>query len=220
MMRILVLPGDGIGPEITAATLDVLDRADARAQLGLEFEHRRRSASRALKTAGHDLAARACSSAAREADGVILGPVSHLRISAARPRAASTLRRELRIKLDLYANIRPAARATGCRPAAQADGPRDRAARTPRASTPTATCTPAAASSCPTDGHGARRAQDHARRARERIARAAFELRARAAARKVTAVHKANVCKLSDGLFLREVRKVAERVPRCRSSTS
>ena len=29
-MRILVLPGDGIGPEITTATLSVLEAADAR----------------------------------------------------------------------------------------------------------------------------------------------------------------------------------------------
>ena len=28
-MKILVLPGDGIGPEITDATLNVLDRANA-----------------------------------------------------------------------------------------------------------------------------------------------------------------------------------------------
>jgi 3-isopropylmalate dehydrogenase len=41
-----------------------------------------------------------------------------------------------------------------------------------------------------------------------RVARAAFKL-ARERRRKVTAVHKANVLKLSDGLFLREVRKVA-----------
>src|SRR6202011_3032179 len=45
-----------------------------------------------------------------------------------------------------------------------------------------------------------------------RVARAAFEL-ARRRNRKVTAVHKANVVKLSDGLFLREVRKVAESYP-------
>jgi 3-isopropylmalate dehydrogenase len=45
-----------------------------------------------------------------------------------------------------------------------------------------------------------------------RVARAAFEL-ARRRNRKVTAVHKANVLKLSDGLFLREVRKVAESYP-------
>ena len=41
-----------------------------------------------------------------------------------------------------------------------------------------------------------------------RVTRAAFELAMRRR-KKVTAVHKANVVKLSDGLFLREVRKVA-----------
>jgi isocitrate/isopropylmalate dehydrogenase len=45
-----------------------------------------------------------------------------------------------------------------------------------------------------------------------RIARAAFGL-ARDRRRQVTAVHKANVLKLSDGLFLREVRKVAKDFP-------
>ena len=44
------------------------------------------------------------------------------------------------------------------------------------------------------------------------VAQTAFEL-ARDRRRKVTAVHKANVVKLSDGLFLREVRKVAEQFP-------
>jgi 3-isopropylmalate dehydrogenase len=43
-----------------------------------------------------------------------------------------------------------------------------------------------------------------------RIAEAAFELAARRRGR-VTAVHKANVLRISDGLFLGEVRKVAER---------
>jgi 3-isopropylmalate dehydrogenase len=45
-----------------------------------------------------------------------------------------------------------------------------------------------------------------------RIARTAF-LQARKRRGKVTAVHKANVLKLSDGLFLREVRKVAREFP-------
>src|SRR4030095_14474532 len=45
-----------------------------------------------------------------------------------------------------------------------------------------------------------------------RVARAAFEI-ARGRRRKVTAVHKANVVKLSDGLFLREVRRVAAEYP-------
>ena len=49
-------------------------------------------------------------------------------------------------------------------------------------------------------------------KASERIARAAFEL-ARTRRGRVTAVHKANVLHLSDGLFLREVRKAAAEYP-------
>jgi isocitrate/isopropylmalate dehydrogenase len=49
-------------------------------------------------------------------------------------------------------------------------------------------------------------------RACRAVAETAFEL-ARGRRRKVTAVHKANVLKLSDGLFLREVRAVAARFP-------
>ncbi len=37
-MNILVLPGDGIGPEITTATLAVLDRANAKFKLGLAWQ--------------------------------------------------------------------------------------------------------------------------------------------------------------------------------------
>ena len=36
--RIAVIPGDGIGPEITEATLAVLDAANARYKLGLEWQ--------------------------------------------------------------------------------------------------------------------------------------------------------------------------------------
>ena len=38
-MDVLVLPGDGIGPEISAATLTVLDRVNERFQLGLAWQH-------------------------------------------------------------------------------------------------------------------------------------------------------------------------------------
>jgi 3-isopropylmalate dehydrogenase len=45
-----------------------------------------------------------------------------------------------------------------------------------------------------------------------RIARAAFEL-ARTRRKKVTAVHKSNVLKVTEGLFLREVREVSKKFP-------
>jgi isocitrate dehydrogenase (NAD+) len=51
------------------------------------------------------------------------------------------------------------------------------------------------------------------RRASQRIARFAFEYAVKHGRRKVTAVHKANIMKLSDGLFLESVRQVAEQYP-------
>lgn len=48
------------------------------------------------------------------------------------------------------------------------------------------------------------------RKASERIARYAFEYARRENRKKVTVVHKANIMKLSDGLFLESARKVAE----------
>ena len=47
----------------------------------------------------------------------------------------------------------------------------------------------------------------------ERIVKAAFEYAVRKKRRKVTAVHKSNIMKYSDGLFLATARKVAERYP-------
>ena len=46
-----------------------------------------------------------------------------------------------------------------------------------------------------------------------RIAQSAFELAQSRPRKKVTAVHKANVLKMGEGLFLREVHKVAEQFP-------
>ncbi len=51
------------------------------------------------------------------------------------------------------------------------------------------------------------------RHASERIVRFAFELARRDGRKKVTAVHKANIMKLTDGLFLECARKVAEEYP-------
>jgi isocitrate dehydrogenase (NAD+) len=51
------------------------------------------------------------------------------------------------------------------------------------------------------------------RTASMRIARAAFEHARRAGRRKVTAIHKANIMKLADGLFLRCAREVAAEYP-------
>ena len=74
--RIVVLPGDGIGPEISAATIAVLDRASTVYKLGLEWQ-RDEIGLTTLKKEGTTLPPRVLE-AAKSAAGVILGPVSHL----------------------------------------------------------------------------------------------------------------------------------------------
>ncbi len=58
------------------------------------------------------------------------------------------------------------------------------------------------------------------RNASMQIARAAFEYARREGRNKVTAIHKANIMKLSDGLFLKCCREVASEYPGDRSTTS
>ncbi len=104
-MKILVLPGDGIGPEITAATLAVLDRANALFKLDLGWQ-REEIGLPALKKEGTTLPARVME-AARLSEGVILGPLSTYEYPA-REKGGINPSAEFRTKLDLYANIRPA----------------------------------------------------------------------------------------------------------------
>ena len=206
-MRILVLPGDGIGPEITAATLAVLERANVLFKLGLQWQHEEIGLP-ALKKEGTTLPARVLE-AARLSVGVILGPLSTYEYPA-REKGGINPSAELRTKLDLYANIRPARSRLGI---GLTGKPVDLVIYREN-----------------TEGFYADRnmhvglgefmpTEDMALAVRrvtakccERIARRAFEA-AMARRRKVTAVHKANVFRISDGLYLREVRKVARDFP-------
>ena len=206
-MKILVLRGDGIGPEITAATLAVLDRANTLFKLGLQWQHEEIGLP-ALKKEGTTLPARVLE-AARSAEGVILGPLSTYEYPA-REKGGINPSAEFRTKLDLYANIRPAKSRLGL---GLTGKPVDLVIYREN-----------------TEGFYADRnmysgsgefmpTEDMALAVRrvtakccERIARRAFEA-AMARRRKVTAVHKANVFRISDGLYLREVRKVAQGFP-------
>src|SRR5215468_3384947 len=111
--RLLVLPGDGIGPEIVGATLDVLREADRIFGLDLTFETAAIGFD-SLKTAGTTITDEVVAQAKRAA-GVILGPVSHNEYP---PVAQGGLNPsgELRKRLDLFANIRPARSRAGLPP--------------------------------------------------------------------------------------------------------
>jgi 3-isopropylmalate dehydrogenase len=99
------MEGDGIGPEITAATLAVLRAVDRAFGLRLSFTPVTIGLA-ALRAQGTTLPDAALE-AAKAADGVILGPVSH---NDYPPVAQGGLNPsgELRKRLDLFANIRPA----------------------------------------------------------------------------------------------------------------
>ena len=206
-MKILVLPGDGIGPEITRATLDVLRAADAALSLDLEFETRDIGLA-ALASRGTTLPSEVLERIP-EADGVILGPVSHYEYPP-REQGGINPSAELRVRYELYANIRP------CR-----SRPAFSILRKPMDLVIVRENTEgfysdrnmyAGSGEFMPDPDSAFSIRKITARGSSRIARAAFQL-ARKRRRKVTAVHKANVIKLSDGLFLREVRNVAREFP-------
>jgi 3-isopropylmalate dehydrogenase len=206
-VKILVLPGDGIGPEITIATLAILDRANGLFGLGLEWQ-RDEVGLVPLKKEGTTLPPRVMD-AARAADGVILGPLSTYDYPP-RDRGGINASGAMRIELDLYANVRPARSRLGV---GLTGKPVDLVIYREN-----------------TEGFYADRnmylglgefmpTEDMALAVRRvtakccnRIARRAFEA-AMKRRKKVTAVHKANVFRISDGLFLREVRKVAQEFP-------
>jgi len=104
-MKLAILPGDDIGPEIVDATLTALAAADRRFGLDLQFDpHEVGMASH--RRNGTTLPERVIE-AAIAADGVVLGPAG---MTAYPPIAEGgvNIPGTIRKRLDLYANIRPA----------------------------------------------------------------------------------------------------------------
>jgi 3-isopropylmalate dehydrogenase len=206
-MQILVLPGDGIGPEITAATRQVLDVASARFALGLgcvEDVVGHESLRQHGTTVRSDIVKKA-----RQADGIILGPTATADFKdPARGEINPSML--FRKTLDLFANIRPARTYPGL-PArvgafdlvvVRENTEGFYADRNMEIGSGEMLVTPDVAISL----------RRITRACCNRIARVAFELAARRR-QHVTIVHKANVLKLGDGLFLEECQAVARASP-------
>ncbi|HKY63597.1 MAG TPA: 3-isopropylmalate dehydrogenase [bacterium] len=107
MTKILVLAGDGIGPEVMAETVKILDFVNQQEKLGLEFEND------LVGGCAYDAHGKPLSEAtlnlAKAADAVLLGAVGgpkweELDYSVRPERALLALRSEL----GLFANLRPA----------------------------------------------------------------------------------------------------------------
>jgi isocitrate dehydrogenase (NAD+) len=191
--RLALIPGDGIGPEVTAAARRVLDAT------GLPLEWLVVQAGQsALDTLGAPLPDETLS-AVRDAAATLKGPTATPSSTGFR-----SVNVELRQKLQLYANYRPARSMPGV-----ATRYNDVDLIVIRENT-----------------EGLYSGLEHevvpgvveslrviTEMASERIAQFAFETARRQGRKRVTCVHKANILKLSDGLFLRTFRRVAESFP-------
>lgn len=206
-MRLIALPGDGIGPEITAATLAVLDAASRRFNLGLSIEHDiagLESLAKRGTTVSPELLDKV-----RASDGLLLGPMS---TAVLKDESKGEINPSMyfRKKLDLFANIRPSRTFDGV---PNKVGPFDLvvvrentegfyADRNMESGGSEMLVTPDVVISL----------RRITRTCCERIARAAFELAVRRRKR-VTIVHKANVLKIADGMFIDICREIGRDYP-------
>jgi 3-isopropylmalate dehydrogenase len=209
-LKLIVLPCDGIGPEIVAASLQVLQAAAKRFDIALQLDPDKvgfDSLREFGTTLRDDVLQRA-----KGYDGIVLGTQSHADYPAPE-QGGRNVSAGFRVGLDLYANVRPA-RTRPCLPSNLREGktmdlvimreategfyPDRNMARGWGEVMPT-----------PDMALSTRKITRHAS---ERIARRAFEL-ATQRRKKVTAIHKANSFHMTDGLFLEAVRHVARDFP-------
>ncbi len=206
-VSLAVLPGDGIGPEITAAAVRVLRRAAD--VFGFALDLREAEVGFAALGKSGTTCPDAVVDMARESGAVILGPVSHNEYP---PRAEGGFNPSglLRTALDLYANIRPARTHPAVPSVAAAMNlvivRENTEGFYADRNMPSG---PAEFMAVPGVGIAMRKVTATAS---ARVARVAFGLAA-GRRRQVVAVHKANVMRLTDGIFLGETRRVAEAHP-------
>lgn len=195
-MKIIVLPGDGIGPETMAATVQVLQAASERFGLDLVLEY---------DVAGHESLRRhgatvtpALLDKVRAADGLMLGPMATYDFKD-EARGEINPSKFFRKELDLFANLRPARTYPGMEHKVGAfdlvvvreNTEGFYADRNIESGSSEMLITPDVVVSL----------RRITRLCCERIARSAFEL-AMARKRHVSIVHKANVLKIGDGMFI------------------
>jgi len=191
--RIALIPGDGIGPELTETTLKVLDAVQKKFDLNLDIVEVE-AGDACLEKRGVALPDETVK-AIKSSHACLKGPVGE---------TAADVIVKLRIMFDLYANIRPvkAYPSVPCvRPDIDFVFVRENTEDVYRglefALNDTAICL-----------------RVITRKGSERIAKKAFELaRKRNKDKHVTAVHKANIMRVTDGLFAGVCREVAKLYP-------
>jgi isocitrate dehydrogenase (NAD+) len=186
---VTLIPGDGIGPELADATRGVLEAT------GIGFEWDVQEAGEATIAAeGTPLPDRVIESIRRNGVG-LKGPITTPVGSGFR-----SVNVALRKELQLYANVRPARTMVGVE---------SRYADVDLIIVRENTEDLYAGVEHMVGADAAESIKVITRAASQRIARYAFEYAVKNGRRTVTAVHKANIMKLSDGLFLESCQQVA-----------
>jgi isocitrate dehydrogenase (NAD+) len=189
---VALIPGDGIGPEVTAAAVRVLEAT------GLPFTWEVAEAGAAALADHGDVLPQSTLDTIVRCRTALKGP-----IATPVGKGFASVNVGIRRALDLYANVRPVKSlpVAGSRPDVDLVVVRE-------------------------NTEGMYSGVEHivvpgvavslkivTERASTRIATYAFELARRQGRRRVSAVHKANIMKLTDGLFLESARAVAREYP-------
>jgi len=192
-IAVTLIPGDGVGPEVTQATLRLLEAAGAK----IQWEETRVVAmvGRRSEDSRADPVVESMTRTRVGLKGPLSTPVGtgHRSINVA-----------LRKGLDLYANFRPVKTLPGIRtPFGDLDLVVVRENTEDLYAGLEHEVIPGVVESL----------KIITERASTRIARFAFEYARQTGRRKIAAIHKANIMKLSDGLFLESIRRVAKAYP-------
>ncbi len=189
--KVTVIPGEGIGPEVASATRRIIDAA------GVQIDWEELSARTDSATEAGQLVNQAAIDSVRRNRVALKGPTS-----TAIAGGAPSVNVALRKTLDLYANLRPVKNLPGVKSRFEnVDLVLVRENTEDLYSGLEHEVVPGVVESL----------KIITERASTRIARFAFEYAKRSGRKKIHAIHKANIMKLSDGLFLKSVRAVAER---------
>ena len=193
MTKVTLIPGDGIGPEISDAVVEIIDKAG----VNIDWE---------IQTAGADVAETEGSPLPNRVIESIKKNKVALKAPVTTPigKGFRSVNVALRKELDLYANIRPCKNIAGIKTPFDGvdlvvvrENTEDLYAGIERQ----------------IDKDSAESIKIITRKASTRIVKYAFEYALKYGRKTVHAATKANICKLSDGLFLECAREVAKNYP-------
>src|SRR5437879_12923206 len=189
--KVTLIPGEGIGPEVAAATRRILEATGVQ----IDWEE---IAGRSDSSADQGKSVnQAAVESVRKNRVALKGPMATA-IAGGAPSVNVALRRTL----DLYANLRPVKNVPGVKSHFEnVDSILVRESTIDMYSGLEHEVVPGVVESL----------KIITEKASTRIARFAFEYAKKSGRKKIHAIHKANIMKLSDGLFLNSLRAVAER---------